>query len=202
MLLDPAVRVAYTDHRRQNVLPCLGLHHYRVREHAAVPADVLKGTRGLARIPSHPVACVAHDVELAVRIGGQTMVACFVMRAGPFHGRIVLRDMEIDGPRAQSGGQSLERRLESLRIPIEIRRKDAVFRSVVAKGKKQRVGHVRLEAQRLRPIDQLEQVYHAVVTLGENRKAIGDGDLRRIVDRVRSTNSEPDGADIVGVDTI
>jgi 2-isopropylmalate synthase len=37
---------------------------------------------------------------------------------------------------------------------------------------------------------ELERVYHAVVTLGENRKAIGDGDLRRIVDRVRSSNSQ------------
>ena len=30
------------------------------------------------------------------------------------------------------------------------------------------------------------RVYHAVVTLGEHRKAIGDGDLRRIVDRIRT----------------
>ena len=35
---------------------------------------------------------------------------------------------------------------------------------------------------------ELEQVYHAVITLGEHRKAIGDGDLRRIVERVRSAN--------------
>ena len=33
---------------------------------------------------------------------------------------------------------------------------------------------------------ELEQVYHAVISLGENRKAVGDGDLRRIVERVRS----------------
>jgi 2-isopropylmalate synthase len=36
---------------------------------------------------------------------------------------------------------------------------------------------------------ELEHVYHAVVSLGENRKAIGDGDLRRIVDRVRNSNT-------------
>jgi hypothetical protein len=29
-------------------------------------------------------------------------------------------------------------------------------------------------------------VYRAVISLGEHRKAIGDGDLRRIVDRVRT----------------
>ena len=33
---------------------------------------------------------------------------------------------------------------------------------------------------------ELDQVYHAVISLGEHRKAIGDGDLRRIVDRVRT----------------
>ena len=32
--------------------------------------------------------------------------------------------------------------------------------------------------------DELAQVYHAVITLGEHRKSIGDGDLRRIVERV------------------
>ena len=32
-------------------------------------------------------------------------------------------------------------------------------------------------------------MYHAVISLGEHRKAIGDGDLRRIVDRVRTPSS-------------
>ena len=31
---------------------------------------------------------------------------------------------------------------------------------------------------------EIDQVYRAVISLGEHRKAIGDGDLRRIVDRV------------------
>jgi len=34
--------------------------------------------------------------------------------------------------------------------------------------------------------DELAAVYHAVVTMGEHRKSIGDNDLRRIVERVRS----------------
>ncbi|MBS1817409.1 MAG: 2-isopropylmalate synthase [Acidobacteria bacterium] len=34
--------------------------------------------------------------------------------------------------------------------------------------------------------DELAQVYHAVVTMGEHRKSIGDNDIRRIVERVRS----------------
>jgi 2-isopropylmalate synthase len=34
--------------------------------------------------------------------------------------------------------------------------------------------------------DELGQVYQAVITMGEHRKSIGDNDLRRIVERVRS----------------
>ena len=34
--------------------------------------------------------------------------------------------------------------------------------------------------------DELAQVYNAVVTMGEHRKAIGDNDIRRMVERVRS----------------
>jgi 2-isopropylmalate synthase len=33
---------------------------------------------------------------------------------------------------------------------------------------------------------EVDQVYHAVISLGEHRKAIADGDLRRIIDRVRT----------------
>jgi 2-isopropylmalate synthase len=33
--------------------------------------------------------------------------------------------------------------------------------------------------------DEIGHVYHAVITLGEHRKSIGDGDLRRIVERLR-----------------
>jgi 2-isopropylmalate synthase len=34
--------------------------------------------------------------------------------------------------------------------------------------------------------DELAHVYHAVVTMGEHRKSIGDNDIRRIVERVKS----------------
>jgi len=36
---------------------------------------------------------------------------------------------------------------------------------------------------------EIDQVYHAVISLGEHRKAIADGDLRRIIDRVRTPAS-------------
>jgi len=36
---------------------------------------------------------------------------------------------------------------------------------------------------------EIDQVYHAVISLGEHRKAVADGDLRRIIDRVRTPAS-------------
>jgi len=36
---------------------------------------------------------------------------------------------------------------------------------------------------------EVDQVYRAVISLGEHRKAVADGDLRRIVDRVRTPSS-------------
>jgi hypothetical protein len=37
--------------------------------------------------------------------------------------------------------------------------------------------------------EEIDQVYRAVISLGERRKMIGDGDLRRMVDRVRTPAS-------------
>src|SRR3954447_6168625 len=40
-------------------------------------------------------------------------------------------------------------------------------------------------------VDEVAQVYQAVITMGEHRKAIADNDLRRIVDRVRNGQPAP-----------
>jgi 2-isopropylmalate synthase len=39
--------------------------------------------------------------------------------------------------------------------------------------------------------EELVQVYHAVITMGEHRKSIGDNDLRRMVERVRAGQPSP-----------
>ena len=41
---------------------------------------------------------------------------------------------------------------------------------------------------------EIDHVYHAVISLGEHRKAIADGDLRRIIDRVRTPSAAPASA--------
>jgi len=46
------------------------------------------------------------------------------------------------------------------------------------------------------------EVYRAVISLGEHRKAIGDGDLRRIVDRVRTPASAAAAASTAHVETV
>jgi 2-isopropylmalate synthase len=51
-------------------------------------------------------------------------------------------------------------------------------------------------------VEEVDQVYHAVISLGEHRKAIADNDLRRMIDRVRTPASAatlPPGAHIEAV---
>jgi 2-isopropylmalate synthase len=49
---------------------------------------------------------------------------------------------------------------------------------------------------------EIGEVYRAVISLGEHRKAIGDGDLRRIVDRVRTPASASAAASTAHVETV
>src|SRR5438874_1428504 len=97
----PAVRVAHGDHRREHGAPGVWLHHRVVGEHAAIPANVLKGARRLAVVSSEPGAGNAHDIHLSIRIVWKTMSAGLVMRAGSFHCGVVLRYVKIDRPRTQ-----------------------------------------------------------------------------------------------------
>ena len=48
---------------------------------------------------------------------------------------------------------------------------------------------------------EVDDVYHAVISLGEHRKAIADGDLRRIVERVRTPSTTPPGVPSSHVET-
>ena len=49
---------------------------------------------------------------------------------------------------------------------------------------------------------EVAEVYRAVISLGEHRKAIGDGDLRRIVDRVRTPASAAAASSPAQVETV
>src|SRR5205809_7436854 len=77
----PAVSVTYGNHRSQNVVPGVLLHHDFVWEHAAIPANVAKGFGKAPVFPVQPIASVMRDRQLAVRIIRQTMMAGFVVGA-------------------------------------------------------------------------------------------------------------------------
>src|SRR6266498_130150 len=98
--LVPSVCAPNVDHQSEDVVPGLSLHHRRVREHAAVPADVPEVPRRLAALVPHPKTCVPHDVELAIRIERQTVAASLVVCARSEDGRVILRHLKADRLRA------------------------------------------------------------------------------------------------------
>src|SRR3712207_2003760 len=86
----PAVGIPDVDHRAQDIVPGLLLHHGPIGEHAAVPADVLESTGRLARFIAHPEAGVVDDVEAAVWVVHCAVAASLVVRAGAEDGAVVL----------------------------------------------------------------------------------------------------------------
>src|SRR5580700_9171069 len=92
----PPVPGANGNHGPENRTPSLGFMHRRVRKHAAVPTYVFDF------LAAQPDAGRSHDIEFAVGIAGQAVATGFVVRSRTFHGGVVLRDMEIDHPRAES----------------------------------------------------------------------------------------------------
>src|SRR5512137_362886 len=100
----PAVVLANLDHGGEDVVPGLLLHQRVVREHATVPADVLQLFGDLAFAVAEPVAGVADDIEFTLRIGGKAVAAGLLVRAGTKDTAVVLRDVEVDRPRAERVG--------------------------------------------------------------------------------------------------
>ena len=45
------------------------------------------------------------DIKLAVRVIGQAVATSLIVRASTVHRAVVLRHMEVDGPRAQCVGE-------------------------------------------------------------------------------------------------
>src|SRR5271157_1261785 len=75
----PSVRVADADHRCEDVVPRLRLHHDGVGEHAAVPADVPELLGELPTLVAEPEAGVMGDVQLAAGVGRQAVAAGVVV---------------------------------------------------------------------------------------------------------------------------
>src|SRR5688572_19164946 len=97
----PPVGVTDFDHGAEDGVPCFLLHEDAVGEHAAVPADVLHAA---IRRAFEPVAGGFGNIEFAVWIVGLAVAAGFVVAAGPVNGAVVLRNVEVERPRAQGIG--------------------------------------------------------------------------------------------------
>src|SRR3990172_11532490 len=67
-LFPPAVGVADGDHRTQDVVPRLALHHDVVGKHAAVPTDVAEGLGQVPLFIAEPMAGVLGDIQLAAGV--------------------------------------------------------------------------------------------------------------------------------------
>src|SRR6218665_2699801 len=75
------------DHRAEDRVPGFLLLERLVREHAAVPTDVLDAA--LVGV-LEPVGRGFRDIEFAVRIIGRAMTAGLVVRSGAVDGAVVL----------------------------------------------------------------------------------------------------------------
>src|SRR3954468_22900079 len=120
-LFFPAVSVANGDHGAEDVVPRLRFHQGFVREHAAIPANVVEAAMRLAIFTAQPVAGVFHDVDLAVGCFGQAMASGFVVTTGAEDFTIVLCNMEVDRPWPQCFREPLVARVESGCVaPLEV----------------------------------------------------------------------------------
>ncbi len=99
--LTPAMGVAHIDHHLEDLIPGVWIHHHGVGEHAAIPANMTEGSGRLTPSIPQPIASMARNAQLAIRILRQAMVTRFVVRAGPFDGAVVLGHVKIDRPCSQ-----------------------------------------------------------------------------------------------------
>ncbi len=99
--LLPSVGIAHGEHGSQNVIPGFRTLHGFVREHAAIPADVLHGPGYLTVVVAQPESGITHDIETAIGVMRQAVVAGLIMRTGAFDRAVILGDVEINGPGPQ-----------------------------------------------------------------------------------------------------
>src|ERR1043166_290379 len=77
------------------------------------------------------------------------------------NGPVVLGDMKINRPWPESGGESSERFVKDIGIPVEVFGHDAVGGvGIVAESVEERVGHVCLEPDGLGAVSEFEQLDH------------------------------------------
>ena len=135
LFLIPAMGIAHSDHSSQNIVPSTRLIHDRIWEHAAIPTHMLKRFSRLAAFVAQPIAGVVCDIQLSIRVRGQTVMTGFVMGPRALYRAVVLGDVKVDRPRAQRRGELFQRVIEQRMIlPIVILREHGIFGRIVAEG--------------------------------------------------------------------
>lgn len=145
------------DHGVEDVVPGAWCLEHGVREHTAIPADVLDAA-GCGVF--EPVTGGLGYVELAVRIVSAAMLASLVVAACTVDGSVVLGDVEVDGPGAESIGHLFIGGPE-FSVAVAFFEK-GVLRSIVAEGVKIGVGKVSLEAEGVWHADAFEDIEHVL----------------------------------------
>src|ERR1700760_839109 len=102
--LVPAVGAAHDEQGGQDVVPGFGRQHNRVREHAAVPADVFVGAGWGSIFIAHPETCDSDDIHSSFWVADNAVTARLVVRTRAAYGAVVLRYVEVDGPGPQGVG--------------------------------------------------------------------------------------------------
>src|SRR5580700_4856882 len=160
------MRLPHRDHGLKDRIPSLGFQHYFIREHAAIPTDVLERLGEISFFISQPITGVPRDVQFSVGIIRQTVASGFIMRTAAFNRGIVLSDMKIDSPWPQFVVHCLQSCLQlAIVLPVKPGRKNGVLGSVIAQRIEKRMRHVSLEAECLGPADQFQELYHSSPTV-------------------------------------
>lgn len=135
------MRVTHLDHRIKDGVPGAWCFEDGIREHAAIPTDVLDAAcLGVFE----PVTGTFHDIELAVRIVSTAVLASLVVATSAMDSTVVLGDVEVDGPRAEGVGHFF---VGGPEICVGVAwLEEGVFRGVVAEEVEVGVSEVCLEA--------------------------------------------------------
>src|SRR5690606_27097801 len=156
----PTMCVTHFDHGRKDVIPGLLVVHHCIREHATIPADMIKCRGQLSIFIAKPMSGILDDIQLAIRISGQAVTPCLVMGTRTEYGSVILSYVEVNGIRTKRRSQFFQTFCQSLTVtPFEIRWQNPVFRLIGTQQIKEGVGHICSKAE-VRMVYCLQHVQH------------------------------------------
>ena len=147
------MRVAYIDHSRKDVVPSLLILKHSVREHTAIPAYMPHCLCGCSIRMVQPHARMLDHIHFTVWVQCHAVSPSFVVAARAMHRAIILRNMEINGPRPQGICNCFLRCVQGHTIVELLGGDQLVLWRVVAECVKHRMCHIRLESHDARAVN-------------------------------------------------